>query len=312
MPVSQDSSFINDYSKVKEQVIMVIEYLQQIKDSYFEQKHGLEKQLNLLEIQLKENIGMIKMLEETNDSCYELFTPRNVNSKNKAKINELMEEQKTINESIENLKNSIKEYSSKIEQLDQILEEENREIEIVQEYLQQIKDSYFEQKHGLEKQLNLLEIQLKENIGMIKMLEETNDSCYELFTPRNVNSKNKAKINELMEEQKTINESIENLKNSIKEYSSKIEQLDQIVEEENREIEIVQEYTEAMTQQNIVSDDEKKSSEDNLLDGIKNVLNRVELCSRLIDIDPVRCRLELSSVMKILTDLIEEKDESDF
>ena len=183
---------------------------------------------------------------------------------------------------------------------------------MVIEYLQQIKDSYFEQKHGLEKQLNLLEIQLKENIGMIKMLEETNDSCYELFTPRNVNSKNKAKINELMEEQKSINESIENLKNSIKEYSSKIEQLDQIVEEENREIEIVQEYTEAMTQQNIVSDDEKESSEDNLLDGIKNVLNRVELCSRLIDIDPVRCRLELSSVMKILTDLIEEKDELDF
>ena len=183
---------------------------------------------------------------------------------------------------------------------------------MVIEYLQQIKDSYFEQKHGLEKQLNLLEIQLKENIGMIKMLEETNDSCYELFTPRNVNSKNKAKINELMEEQKSINESIENLKNSIKEYSSKIEQLDQIVEEENREIEIVQEYTETMSQQNIVSEDEKESSEDNLLDSMKNILNRVELCSQLIDIDPVRCRLELSSIMKILTDLIEEKDESDF
>ena len=183
---------------------------------------------------------------------------------------------------------------------------------MVIEYLQQIKDSYFEQKHALEKQLNLLEIQLKENTGMIKMLEETNDSCYELFTPRNVNSKNKAKINELMEEQKSINESIENLKNSIKEYSSKIEQLDQIVEEENREIEIVQEYTEAMTQQNIVSEDEKESSEDKLLDSMKNILNRVELCSQLIDIDPVRCRLELSSVMKILTDLIEEKDESDF
>ena len=183
---------------------------------------------------------------------------------------------------------------------------------MVIEYLQQIKDSYFEQKHALEKQLNLLEIQLKENTGMIKMLEETNDSCYELFTPRNVNSKNKAKINELMEEQKSINESIDNLKNSIKEYSSKIEQLDQIMEEENREIEIVQEYTEAMTQQNIVSEDEKESSEDNLLDSIKNILNRVELCSQLIDIDPVQCRLELSSVMKILTDLIEEKDESDF
>ena len=190
--------------------------------------------------------------------------------------------------------------------------EVKEQVIMVIEYLQQIKDSYFEQKHALEKQLNLLEIQLKENTGMIKMLEETNDSCYELFTPRNVNSKNKAKINELMEEQKSINESIENLKNSIKEYSSKIEQLDQIVKEENREIEIVQEYTETMTQQNIVSEDEKESSEDNLLDSMKNILNRLELCSQLIDIDPVRCRLQLGSVMKILTDLIEEKDESDF
>jgi len=62
----------------------------------------------------------------------------------------------------------------------------------------------------------------------------------------------------------------------------------------------------------MVEDEKIESSEDNLLDGMKNILNRVELCSRLIDIDPVRCRLELGSVMKILTDLIEEKDESDF
>lgn len=56
MPI-ENSSIIDDYLKVKEQVIMVIEYLQQIKDSYFEQKHALEKQLNLLEIQLKEIQG---------------------------------------------------------------------------------------------------------------------------------------------------------------------------------------------------------------------------------------------------------------
>ena len=56
MPVSQDSClFINDYSEVKEQVIMVIEYLQQIKRFLFRTKHALEKKLNLLEIQLKEN-----------------------------------------------------------------------------------------------------------------------------------------------------------------------------------------------------------------------------------------------------------------
>ena len=56
----------------------------------------------------------------------------------------------------------------------------------------------------------------------------------------------------------------------------------------------------------------KRQTINSQIDSMKNILNRVELCSRLIDIDPVRCRLELSSVMKILTDLIEEKDESDF
>lgn len=182
---------------------------------------------------------------------------------------------------------------------------------MVIEYLQQIKDSYLEEKHILEKQLKSSEIELKENIEMIKMLEESNDSSYELFTPRNVNSK--IKINELLEEQKSIDESIESLKNSINEYTNKIEQLDRVIEEENREVEIVQDYTESMTQQNIVSeDDNEKLSEDNLFESIKDVLNRVELCSRLIDIDPIRCRLELSSVMKMLTNLIEEKDESDF
>ena len=173
-----------------------------------------------------------------------------------------------------------------------------------------MKDSYLEEKHTLEKQLNSLEIQLKENIEMIKMLEESNDSSYELFTPSNVNSKNKIKINELLEEQKSIVESIESLKNSINEYTNKIEQLDRVIEEENREVEIVQDYTESMTQQNIVSeDDNKELSEDNLFESIKDVLNRVELCSRLIDIDPIRCRLELSSVMKMLTNLIEENNE---
>ena len=182
---------------------------------------------------------------------------------------------------------------------------------MVIEYLQQIKDSYLEEKYTLEKQLKSSEIELKENIEMIKMLEETNDSSYELFTPRNVNSKNK--INELLEEQKSINVSIESLKNSIHEYTNKIEQLDRVIEEENREVKIVQDYTESMTQQNIVSeDDNKELSEDNLFESIKDILNRVELCSRLIDIDPIRCRLELSYVMKMLTNLIEEKDESVF
>ena len=47
MPV-ENSSIIDDYSEVKEQVIMVIEYLQQIKDSYFEQKTCIRKTVKFI------------------------------------------------------------------------------------------------------------------------------------------------------------------------------------------------------------------------------------------------------------------------
>lgn len=189
---------------------------------------------------------------------------------------------------------------------------------MVIEYLNQIKESYIEKQLELKKQLNSFDIELKENIEMINLLEETNDSCYELFTPRNVNSKNKKKIEELLIEQKKIEESIENTKISLEECKNKIEQLNQVIEEENNEVKIVNEHYESIKEQS-ESDIEKDDSDadltddmninsDNLKnDNLKDILNRVELCSRLIDIDPVRCKLELSSVMKLIANILDKE-----
>ncbi len=88
---------------------MVIEYLQQIKDSLFRTKTCIRKTVKFIGNSIKRKYRNDKkcwrkqMIRAMNCLHLTMF-----NSKNKAKINELMEEQKSINESIENLKNSIK------------------------------------------------------------------------------------------------------------------------------------------------------------------------------------------------------------
>ena len=73
---------------------MVIDYLNHLKEQYMEQRLSLDKEKNNLIIQLKENVEFVRMLEESDDPNYESFTPRNVFSKNKQKIDELLDKPK--------------------------------------------------------------------------------------------------------------------------------------------------------------------------------------------------------------------------
>ena len=75
---------------------MVCTYLEKLQEEYLEEKIQIDKSIANLEIQLKENIEFIKFLDESTDVCYESFSPRNVNDKNKTQIQELKEKQKDI------------------------------------------------------------------------------------------------------------------------------------------------------------------------------------------------------------------------
>ena len=75
---------------------MVCSYLENIYEEYIESKLAIDKEIASLEIQLKENIEFIKLLENTTDTGYELFSPRNVNSNNRKQIQELKEKQQDI------------------------------------------------------------------------------------------------------------------------------------------------------------------------------------------------------------------------
>lgn len=159
-------------------------------------------------------------------------------------------------------------------------------------YLNEIKEKYITEQETIKKEINTLDIQLKENTEFIKMLEESMDSTYEFFTPRSVNPKNKQKIDELLMEQKEIKEHIQELNNRYSELENKSNEVDNIINEERKE------------------EEQQKINENKLnslsTEKLHNLLYKAELCYRLIDIDPTRCKLELSSVLKMINEIMDE------
>ena len=93
---------------------MVKEYLEKTKLQFEQEKESITDQIHSCENKQKENVKFIQMLEETNDSSYEAFSPRETNVFNHRKIAELHEEQKQIEEQIIDLQNQLGELELKI------------------------------------------------------------------------------------------------------------------------------------------------------------------------------------------------------
>lgn len=181
-------------------------------------------------------------------------------------------------------------------------------------YLEKLLDEYTQERLDSEKELNNLQIHLRENIEFIKLLEQTNDPNYESFTPREVNGKNKAKICELQEEQKSIKESIELEKLHYSECVEKLKELSEVMSEARNMF--------LMKHKNALEDESYRTTlletqenerqrisrelHDSTVQNLTSLVHKTELCGKLVEIDPIRCKLELNIINKTLREIIND------
>lgn len=181
-------------------------------------------------------------------------------------------------------------------------------------YLEKLQSEYMQEKFNAEKELSDLQIHLRENIEFIKLLEETNDPNYESFTPREVNSKNKTKILELREEQKKIQQSIDKQKGCLAECTQKLEELMSVIGEAKKSMtenhqDILKSETYRITLLETQENERQRISRDlhdYTVQNLTSLVHKTELCSKLVEMDPVRCKLELSMMSKTLRDIIND------
>lgn len=181
-------------------------------------------------------------------------------------------------------------------------------------YLTKLQEEYLQEKLESEKELNRLQLKSRETEQFILLLEETNDPNYESFTPREVNSRNKKKILELEEEQKEIQESIAQEKTHFDSCQEKLAELEQVIKEAKNtaarnELDIFnnEKYRASVleTQEN---ERQRISRElhDSTVQNLTSMVHKTELCSKLVEMDPLRCKLELTTMAKTLREIIND------
>lgn len=182
-------------------------------------------------------------------------------------------------------------------------------------YLEKLQKQYMQEQFQKEKLLDDLQVCLKENIEFIKTLELTNDPNYETFTPREVNQRNKQKIQELRQEQEKLEKEIEEQKISLEKCKDRLEELAFVFQEAKRDLSREEYRTDRMNETYGIALLEMQEKErqrisrdlhDYTVQNLTALVHKTELCSKMIDIDPVRSKLELSMMSKTLREIIDD------
>lgn len=189
---------------------------------------------------------------------------------------------------------------------------------MVKEYLEKTRESFMNRRAVLMDQLTSVENLYKENLKMIQLLENSNDPTFEEFSPREVNTYNRSKQKELEEEQKSIDDKANKLRNVISEMDMKILEINSVLKVANEDSNAanvdIQQLQDSSKDLNLVLLETVEAERqriardlhDTTVQSLTSLVHKSELCSKLIDVDPIRCKLELMSMSKILRDVINE------
>lgn len=188
---------------------------------------------------------------------------------------------------------------------------------MITEYLEKLHEEMYEKKVLLERDLKKNELLLKENLQFIYTLENSLDKNYESFSPRDINHESYAKIESLKKEQVQIVARSEKLETKILDLNEHLTELENVLKSvrENIRVEdakniLVEEdevfrkkilETQEMERQRIA-----RELHDSIVQNLTGIVHKLELCTKLMDMDTVRCKLELQTLSKLVRKIIED------
>lgn len=188
---------------------------------------------------------------------------------------------------------------------------------MVKEYLEKYQNWILDEKIDCENEYKRLEQRLKEDIEFRCLLEEKNDPNFEAFTPHEINAKNKEKIKELELDEEQLRKRQEVLIQKISELENRLEELKKVilVASENEQAQQVlhdkiQKSKEERLKLLEMEEENRRHMSDYLnnffLQNLSALTHKIELCSGLIELEPVRCKMELASLSKIAENIVHD------
>lgn len=187
-------------------------------------------------------------------------------------------------------------------------------------YLENLQREYLEQKISIDNVMSNLQLQLKENIEFLKLLEEDIDATYESFSPRKMTSKSTQQIEELKKRQKEILIETDKVKEQQSLIIQKIDELNSVLkvaktsDAKLKELELAEkdEVDSELYRLTLLETQEKERQRisrelhDSTAQNLTSLVHKTELCTKLIDMDPIRCKLELTMMSRTLREIVND------
>lgn len=186
---------------------------------------------------------------------------------------------------------------------------------MVEKYLQENLNALTEHLLLLKREQEHLERKLEENKLLSQALEE--ETCQGLhgFSPRETNTKNEEKIRHLQREREELQQNYTKQKQNYSMLQKEKERLQQVVlayrmeqERQSDEKTISKEHMRLKILEALENERKRIAAElhDNSVQELTSIVHKTDLCSKLIQMDPIRCKLELMTMSNTIKSIIEE------
>lgn len=175
------------------------------------------------------------------------------------------------------------------------------EVVMSTDILKKIYSELLQEKAELELEQNSIVIKLKENEKYIKRLRTEEEESFDAFSPRNQNQDIRKNIDSFEKKSEILSQRNSEIEMKQNELNEKIQGLEQLFQEDKKE----EDFSEKRSRQKKKF---RKLKEEYLKD-LSFVLSKLEFCSRLVDLDPVRCKSELSFLIKALNEKVNGNQE---
>lgn len=156
---------------------------------------------------------------------------------------------------------------------------------MVNDFLKKYQEELISEKILLKEDMDLLETKIKEETKFLALLEESNESYFKEFTPRNINAKNMEKAEEIKNNLKDLQSDMDDKSKKMKFYDGRLSELNSIINNTvviNKPAKIENSTNESITFQS------------------NDLKNRLYSVKNMIVLDPYRAKIELEKIISSL------------
>ncbi|MDC7279221.1 MULTISPECIES: hypothetical protein [Pseudobutyrivibrio] len=170
---------------------------------------------------------------------------------------------------------------------------------MINDFLKKYQEELISEKIQLKEDMDLLETKIKEENKFLNLLEESNESYFKEFTPRNLNAKNNKKAEEIREYLVELNGQLDEKQTQMKFYDGRLVELSTLISNTvvNQQP-VVETVEEPISEEIVESEDEVGTNPF----GISNsdLIGQLSNIKDLILLDPYRAQIELEKIISTI------------